>query len=86
MARVNSSPVVFVHFMRNPDEQTYTMHFTAPLVGYPSGDDVVDAARLNAELETLIRRASTQYMWFHRRFKTRPTGEPALYTKKKRKR
>ena len=86
MARVNNSPVIFVHFMRNPDEQTYTMHFTAPLSGYPSGDDVVDATRLNAELETLIRRAPTQYMWFHRRFKSQPAGGSTLYAKKKRKR
>ena len=86
MARVNNSPVIFVHFMRNPDEQTYTMHFTAPLEGYPSGDDVADATRLNAELEALIRRAPTQYMWFHRRFKSRPAGEVAPYIKKKRKR
>lgn len=86
MARINGSPVVFVHFMRNRDEKTYTMLFTPPLEDYPSGDDTQDATRLNLELETLIRRAPTQYMWFHRRFKSRPAGEQAPYAKKKRKR
>lgn len=83
MARINQSPVIFVHFMRNADEQRYTLHFTAPLTDYPSGDDTADATRLNAELEALIRRAPTQYMWFHRRFKSRPAGEVAPYRKKR---
>ena len=62
------------------------MTFTPPLENYPSGDDGVDATRLNTELESLIRRAPTQYMWFHRRFKSRPAGEASPYIKKKRKR
>jgi KDO2-lipid IV(A) lauroyltransferase len=86
MARVNNSPVIFVHFMRNADNQTYTMTFTPPLENYPSGDDVTDATRLNTELESLIRRAPTQYMWFHRRFKSRPKGEASPYEKKRRQR
>lgn len=83
MARINQSPVVFVHFMRNPDERSYTLLFTEPLQGYPSGDDITDATRINHELESLIRRAPTQYMWFHRRFKSRPEGEEAPYRKKR---
>lgn len=83
MARINHSPVVFVHFMRNPDERSYTLLFTPPLTDYPSGDDVTDATRINRELEGLIRRAPTQYMWFHRRFKSRPEGEVPPYRKKR---
>lgn len=86
MAKYNNSPVVFVHFMRNPDERTYTLMFTPPLDGYPSGDDVTDALRINGELEQLIQRAPTQYMWFHRRFKSRPPGEASPYKKKVKKR
>lgn len=47
--------------------------------GYPSGDDTTDARRMNAELEGWIRAMPGQYHWLHRRFKTRPAGEPGLY-------
>lgn len=44
-----------------------------------SGDDQANAAQYNAWLESEIRRAPEQYLWQHRRFKTRPDGEPEFY-------
>ena len=38
----------------------------------PSEDEVDDATRVNKIIENQLRIAPTQYMWFHRRFKTRP--------------
>ena len=32
-----------------------------------------------AELEAVVRQHPEQYLWVHRRFKTRPPGEPDLY-------
>lgn len=85
MAKVNNTPVLFVHFRRHDDTYHYTLEYTPVLAGYPSGDEVADATRLNLEIERLLRRAPTQYMWFHRRFKTRPVkGEPSFYQRKKR--
>lgn len=46
---------------------------------FPSGDDLQDANIINAMLETAIRVQPDQYMWVHRRFKTRPEGEASLY-------
>ncbi|MDR0275207.1 MAG: lipid A biosynthesis acyltransferase [Burkholderiaceae bacterium] len=46
---------------------------------YPSGDLQADAARMNRELETWIRAMPEQYYWVHKRFKTRPPGEPPVY-------
>ena len=49
------------------------------LEDFPGGDDAADAARLNAVLETQIERSPEQYLWVHRRFKTRPPGAPPVY-------
>jgi len=46
---------------------------------WPSGDPVRDAARYMQELEQQVRLAPGQYLWAHRRFKTRPPGEAPLY-------
>lgn len=46
---------------------------------YPSGDPLKDARRMNAFLEAQIQRMPEQYYWVHRRFKTRPPGEPSVY-------
>jgi KDO2-lipid IV(A) lauroyltransferase len=46
---------------------------------FPSGDDAADARRMNAFLEERIREMPDQYFWVHKRFKTRPPGEPGFY-------
>jgi len=46
---------------------------------YPSGDDVVDAQRVNTTIEKVVRKYPAQYLWMHRRFKTRPKGHPPIY-------
>jgi Kdo2-lipid IVA lauroyltransferase/acyltransferase len=46
---------------------------------YPSGDDVADARRMMAFVEERVREMPEQYHWLHKRFKTRPEGEPKFY-------
>jgi Kdo2-lipid IVA lauroyltransferase/acyltransferase len=46
---------------------------------FPSGDDVVDARRMNAFIEERVREMPEQYFWTHKRFKTRPPGEAKWY-------
>lgn len=46
---------------------------------FPSDDAVADAARMNRELQVLIDTMPEQYYWVHKRFKTRPEGEPGVY-------
>ena len=47
---------------------------------FRSTDDVTaDAARMNRELEALMATMPTQYYWVHKRFKTRPEGQPSVY-------
>ncbi|MFT3761247.1 MAG: lysophospholipid acyltransferase family protein [Pseudoxanthomonas sp.] len=47
--------------------------------GWPSGDPAADAARYMAELEKVVREHPAQYLWVHRRFKTRPPGAAEVY-------
>jgi len=46
---------------------------------YPTDDLAADTARMNRELEALIATMPTQYYWVHKRFKTRPEGQPSFY-------
>lgn len=47
--------------------------------GYPSGDEIADARRMLAFIEERVLEMPEQYYWLHKRFKTRPEGEPRLY-------
>jgi KDO2-lipid IV(A) lauroyltransferase len=57
----------------------YIFHIEPPLADYPSGDVEADTARMNAEIERWARRLPDQYLWTHKRFKTRPEGERSPY-------
>ena len=46
---------------------------------FPSGDDATDARRLLAFIEERVLEMPEQYLWMHKRFKTRPEGEPKFY-------
>ena len=62
-----------------PGGQGYRVRYEEPWRDFPTDDPVADAARMNRWIESEIRRNPAQYLWVHRRFKTRPTGEPSLY-------
>lgn len=80
LCKIDQSAVLAVHFYRQDDRRPhYHITITPLLSDYPSTDEVADATRVNQLLESLIRIAPTQYMWFHRRFKTRPNGMPKVY-------
>lgn len=87
IARASGAAVVTIGLYRCEDGSGYEVFIDPALSDYPTNDDVADATRTNAVLETQIRRHPDQYLWMHRRFKSRPEGEPDLYTyRKKRKR
>ena len=62
-----------------PGGAGYRVRYEAPWADFPTDDAVADAARMNRWIEAEIRRNPAQYLWVHRRFKTRPPGEPPLY-------
>ena len=59
--------------------QGYRVRFLAPWSDWPSDDALADAQRMNAWIEAVVRADPAQYLWVHKRFKTRPPGEPGLY-------
>ena len=61
------------------EEGIYEVVISPVLEQFPSTDPEADLARVNALLEAQIREAPEQYWWIHRRFKTRPEGEPDFY-------
>jgi KDO2-lipid IV(A) lauroyltransferase len=62
-----------------PGGQGYRVRYEEPWADFPTEDAVADAVRMNRWIESEIRRNPAQYLWVHRRFKTRPPGEPSLY-------
>lgn len=81
LAKLSGAPVVPFYFHRLPGFRGYELVVYPPLENYPSGDPAADARTQNAVLEEAIRRTPDQYLWVHRRFKTRPDGEPDVYTR-----
>jgi Kdo2-lipid IVA lauroyltransferase/acyltransferase len=61
----------------NDEERRYVLRFYPPLE--MTGDTVKDTQALHCKLEEVIRSHPDQWLWIHRRWKTRPPGESSLY-------
>lgn len=62
-----------------PDYKGYKVKFYPPLEDFPGTDMVAAARRMNAFIEDRVRETPAEYLWTHKRFKTRPPGEASLY-------
>ncbi|MGL4666879.1 MAG: lysophospholipid acyltransferase family protein [Saezia sp.] len=62
-----------------PKGQGYCVRFIPPLEGLPTADAYSDTVKINQFLEQQISQNPAQYLWVHRRFKTRPPGEDPVY-------
>ncbi|MBK9363283.1 MAG: lipid A biosynthesis acyltransferase [Rubrivivax sp.] len=62
-----------------PGGQGYVVRFGDPWPDWPTDDPEADARRMNAWIEQEILRCPSQYLWVHKRFKTRPGGQASLY-------
>ncbi|KAA8728261.1 MAG: kdo(2)-lipid IV(A) palmitoleoyltransferase [Ewingella americana] len=79
LARLAKPALVTVVLVRKDKGKGYDLVIQPALQDYPIDDEMAAAAYMNRVVEKEIMRAPDQYLWLHRRFKTRPTGAPSLY-------
>lgn len=79
LARLSGASVVPFFQQRLPDGQGYLLVLCPALQHFPTGDPIKDATRINQLIESVVREIPEQYLWVHRRFKTRPEGETSPY-------
>jgi len=77
IAAHSGAAVILAYALWIDDERRYLLRFNPPIP--ISGDAARDTASLHAELEAAIRAHPDQWLWIHRRWKTRPPGQPPLY-------
>lgn len=78
LAAAGRAKVLPVTFTR-PSKDKYRIEIRPALENYPIGEDLADADRFNQVAEEIIMKEPESYLWAHRRFKTRPQGEPDFY-------
>ena len=79
LARLGKARVIPFTQTRKSDGSGYQLTVHPPLSDFPSGDEYQDCVAVNGLVETLIQEQPGQYLWVHRRFKTRPEGDADLY-------
>jgi Kdo2-lipid IVA lauroyltransferase/acyltransferase len=82
-ARLGRAKVVPFTQERLADGSGYRLVIHPPLEDFPGESEEADCLRINQWVEEAVSALPEQYLWAHRRFKTRPDGEPGLYKKKK---
>lgn len=77
LAQLTDAQVLPILFYQKNNR--YICELSPALKNYPSSNKALDASKTNAILETQVRKCPEQYLWIHKRFKTRPKGEKSFY-------
>jgi KDO2-lipid IV(A) lauroyltransferase len=79
LAQLTGATIIPCVPRERPDKLGYEAYFYPAWDHFPSDDPVADTLRMNAFVEDRVREIPEQYLWSHKRFKTRPPGEPSFY-------
>ncbi|HYC45871.1 MAG TPA: lipid A biosynthesis acyltransferase [Burkholderiales bacterium] len=79
LAKLARAAVVPVITRQLPGGRGYEVRFYPAWSDFPTEDTEADARRMNAFIEERVLEMPEQYHWLHKRFKTRPAGEPRIY-------
>ncbi len=79
IARLTAAAVVPCVTRMLPGGRGYVVRLYPAWNDFPSGDDAADARRMVAFIEERVREMPEQYLWMHKRFKSRPEGEAEFY-------
>ena len=77
LARVIDAKVVMA--VTEMTDDGYLLHLEAPWHDFPGASIDQDTERMNHEIERWVLRMPDQYLWTHKRFKTRPPDLPSIY-------
>ena len=81
-ARLGKARVIPFTQERLADGSGYRLVLHPPLANFPGDTEEADALRINQWVEQAVSACPEQYLWAHRRFKSRPAGLPKLYEKR----
>jgi len=79
IAKLAGAVVVPAVTRQLPGAGGYVLTFYPAWRDFPSDDVAADTRRMNAFIEARVLEMPEQYYWLHKRFKTRPPGEPRFY-------
>lgn len=79
IAAVTGAKVIPVVATFLPNYRGWKVTFYPPWEDFPGPDVVAATRRVNAFIEERVLEAPAEYFWTHKRFKTRPQGEPDVY-------
>ncbi len=80
IARKTGATVLMLAQLREPNGR-YSLRFSPIFEDFSALDDTAAATQINAQLEAFVKLYPEQYLWMHRRFRTRPIGLPPIYVK-----
>lgn len=83
LVAISGAPVIPTFIIRQPDRRTHRIEIQDEIPIQRSADPAADieenTRRFVKAIENIVRRYPEQFLWMHRRYKTRPRGAPPIY-------